>query len=257
MNPINNNSYVGRSGDLGPGFDVELERFKIRQKVFGFTDFKSSLFMSGVDGNVVLQNIENNIEGGSNGDGIEGNLLNWDRYLESNDKKNDILFQAEGDNIFTNVNFNANHYEVMDEKGFTEKIGMKWENGKPYDAFEITQNRISFYDFRFSGTDDGNQENTVFDLSVFENSRWGLQNYTIREVDTSYWSKASDPKNKEYLLSKDTQRIIKESMPQWMTDEIKTQLSEYKEGSVDYWNKFYALAIKLMDQEGLYNGQFK
>lgn len=255
VNPINNS---GKPSDLGTEYDIQWSRFQARKRVLGATDFKSNLFMNGVDGDVVLQSVENHIEGNdSNGDGKNGNLLNWDKYLESNDKKNDLLFQSNDNKTYTNVDFNKGTYEKMDEKGFTEKLGMSWENGKPYDVFEINQNKINFYDFVFGGTGDGNQMNTEINLSGFDNARWGLQNYTIREVDTSYWNKATDYTNSESILSKDSLRVIIQAIPQWMTDQIKTQLSAYKDGSPEYISKFYAAAIKLMDQEGIYNGLYK
>lgn len=255
VNPINN---VGKTGDLGNEYDIQWTRFQARGRLTGAKDFKSNLFLNGIDGDVVLQQIENHIEGSdANGNGKDGDLLSWDKYLESNDKKNDLLFQSSDNKTYTNVNFNAGTYDIMDEKGFTEKLGMSWENGKPYDAFEINQNKINFYDFVFGGVGDGNQMNTEINLTQFDNARWGLQNYTIREVDTSYWNKATDYTNNENLLSKDSLRVIMQSIPQWMTEQIKNQLSAYKEGSPEYIAKFYAAAIKIMDQEGIYNGTYK
>lgn len=250
--------FTGKTGDLGSEYDVQWGRFQARNRVLGTTDFKSNLFLNGVDGDVVLQRIENHIEGNeSAGNGDDADLLSWNRYLESNDKKNDVLFQSEDNKLYTNVNFNIDNYEVMNEQSFTEKLGMSWENGKPYDVFEINQNKINFYDFVFGGIGDGKQADATFNLSDCDNARWGLQNYTIREVDTSFWNKKADPTNMESLMSQDSLRVIKQAMPQWMTDEIKAQLSNYKEGTLEYSSKFYALAIKLMDQEKIYNGQYK
>lgn len=249
---------IGKTGDLGTEYDVQWTRFQTRHKVTGTNEFKSNLFLNGIDGDVVLQRIENHIEGDeSKGNGLNNDLLSWDKYLVSNDKQNDVLFQSADNKTYTNVNFNNDSYEKMDEKGFTEKLGMNWDNGKPYDVFEINQNKINFYDFIFGGIGDKKQMNTEINLSGFDNARWGLQNYTIREVDTSYWNQKTDYTNSENLLSKESLRVIIQSMPQWMTDKIKTELSAYKEGSTEYLTKFYAAAIKLMDQEGIYNGPFK
>lgn len=259
VNPLGNTTNTGKTGDLGTEYEVQWSRYKARQRVLGTTDFKSNLFMNGIDGDVVLQQIENHIEGDdSKGNGKDKDLLNWDSYLESNNKKNDILFQSEDTKTYTNVDFNNNKYEKLDEKGFTEKIGMNWENTKPYDAFEISQNKINFYEFKFSGIggEDKSQENLVINLNDFDNARWGLQNFVIREVDTSYWGKTVDNTNSESVLSHESLDVIKQAMPQWMTDEIKAQLSQYKEGTVEYNSKFYAAAIKLMDQEKAYNGTF-
>lgn len=260
VNPLSNsNNNTGATGNLGTEYDVQWSRYQARHRALGLTDFKSNLFLSGVDGDVVLQKIEDHIEGDdSKGNGKDHDLLNWDKYLESNDKKNDILYQSEDNKTYTNVDFNNNKYEKMDEKGFTEKIGMNWENTKPYDAFEISQNKINFYEFKFSGVggQDKSQANVVYNLNDFDNARWGLQNFVEREVDTSYWNKAVDNTNAESVLSNDSLRVIIQAIPQWMTDEIKTQLAPYK-GTTEYNAKFYAAAIKLMDQEKAYTGPFK
>ncbi|MDD3236971.1 MAG: hypothetical protein PHV37_02600 [Candidatus Gastranaerophilales bacterium] len=248
----------GQTGDLGTEYDVQWNRYKKRARSMGYTDFKSSLFCSGTDGNSVLQRIENHIEGDDTlGDGNNANLVSWDKYLQSESNKNDILFENKDDSLFTNIDFTKGQYAVYDEQGFTEKLGMSWENGKPYDVFEVNQNKINFYDFVFGGVSDGKQTDATFNLSECDNAKWGLQNYTIREVDTSYWGKVENTDNYESILSHDTLKTIKQAMPQWMTSEIKTQLSKYEEGSTEYWSKYYELAIKLMDQEGIYSGQYK
>lgn len=259
VNSVSGYAYAGKTGDLGSEYDVQWERYKIRNRVFGTNDFKSNLFLSGTDGDVVLQRIENHVESGneSTGNGKDSDLLSWGRYLESNDKKNDILFQSADQKLYTNINFNIDRYEILDEEGFTEKLGMSWENGKPYDTFEINQNKINFFEFQFSGLGDGKQDEAVFNLTELDNARWGLQNYTIREVDTSYWNKQIDKNDYESILSHDTLRVIKQTMPNWMTNEIKEQLKDLEEGTVEYNSKFYALAIKLMDQAGEYTGLYK
>lgn len=255
INPLGN---TGKPNDLGTEYDIQWSRYQTRHRVIGTSDFKSNLFMNGIDGDVVLQKIENHIEGDySKGNGVKGDLLSWNKYLESDDKKDDLLFQSKDNKTYTNVNLNNDSYEKMDEKGFTEKLGMSWENGKPYDVFEVDQNKINFYDFTFGGIGDKNQMNIQINLTGFDNARWGLQNYNIREVDTSYWNKATDNTNAESILSKDSLRVIIQTIPQWMTDQIKTQLSAFTEGSTEYMSKFYAAAIKLMDQEGIYTGPFK
>lgn len=260
-------AYVGKTGTLGDEYDVQSKRIKIMNNALGASgDFKSTLALNSVDTAAVLQKIENHVEGNdTSGDGTTGNLLNWNSYLASDDKPNDVLFESSNDKMFTNVNFDQGNYDIMDEKGFTTKLGMDWSNGKPYDVFKVNQNKIDFYDFTFGGTGDGDQANEVFDLSKFDNARWGLQNYTIREVDTSYWSTTpatttgttSSTADKQKALSLDSLNLIKQAMPQWMTDQISNELSQYKEGSTEYLTKFYQEAVKLMDQEGVYNGTYK
>lgn len=250
VNSISNNTSVGQTGDLGSEYDVQWSRFKTRSRVLGTTDFKSNLFLNGVDGDRVLQNIENHIEGDDfDGNGQKEDLLSWDRYLQSDDNRNDILFQSKDNKLFTDVNFNIDKYEVMDERSFTEKLGLDWSGGKPYDTFSIDQNKINFYEFVFDGIGDGTQANEVFDLSKFTNSRWGIQSYTLREVDTKYWDSKTDPTNQESLLSKDSLEVIMRTMPQWMTDDIKSQLSKLDPNSTEYWTKFCELAVELMDQK--------
>ncbi len=236
-------AYTGKTGDLGREYDLQYSRYQQLSNLYGAVDFKSMLFLNGVNGDAVLQKIENHIEGNESiGNGVETDLLSWDRYLSSSTDKNDMVFQSKDRKLFTNVNFNHDYYEVMDANTFIENIGL---GDIAYDTYEINQNKISFYEFLFEGLADGQD---IIPLGSNAACKWGTSDYSIREVDTSYWTKAEDKTNEESAKAYDSMDIIKRTMPQWMTEEIKSKLSTYKEGSTEYWSKFYELAVELMDQ---------
>ncbi len=244
---------VGQTGTLGSEWAVQNRRRNNLEKFYGTQiDYYSNLVMSGVNEDKVLQDIEVEIEGFDNTPG--GALLNWEKSLWSEDSLDDRVFQNEGQNLFTNIDLRKGTYEVMDEQRFTEALGMDWSGGKPYDVFDINRNTIDFYDFVFSGTDDGNQENVRFDLNKLSQARWGINHYNIREVDIDKMAGEQDSTDSESVLAHDTLKIIQESLPQWINERIANQLSQYEVGSKEYLDKFIELAIELMDQEGYTKG---
>lgn len=258
----------GQSGyDLGSTFDVQYARYS---KVNSFYSkygpsfsFESGLTALGADKDVVLLSIENKIEGDVNsGNGVAGDLLNWSNKLESKDDVNDVLFMSQDGNFFTEVDFSSNSYKVMDENAFATELGLvSTEYGKAYDVLTFDQNSIQAYEFKFTGAGDGNQNDHRQDLTA--GTKWGRYvGINEREVDTSYWSTsgANDPTtatNDEQKYSLESLQIMINTMPIWQTEEIKNQLSGYKEGTTAYNQAFFKIAIKLFDQNHAYTGTYK
>ncbi len=244
---------VGQTGQLGNEWAIQNARRNNIERLYGTQiDLYSNLIMTGVDEDVVLDRMELEIEGLDETD--KGDLLNWDQSLWSAGSADDRVFENDKQNLFTHTDLRGGTYTVMDEQSFTEKLGMDWSGGKPYDVFEIQNNNINFYDFVFAGTEDGNQENVVFNLNDLTEARWGINKYTIREVDTDKLNAGVTDGDYENELANDTLRIIKNSIPQWMNANIANKLSQYEEGSDDYNKKFIELAIEMMDQEGYTKG---
>lgn len=243
---------VGQTGQLGSEWQIQDSRRRNLEKVYGTQiDLYSNLIMSGVDENAVLDTIELELEGLNEPFG--GRLLSWDKSLWNNDSPDDRVFQNDRQNLFTHTDLRNGTYRIMDEQSFTEGLGMDWSGGKPYDVYEIRSNTINFYDFVFSGTADGNQENVTFNLNELTQARWGLNQYTIREVDINKMF-AENTGDYESSLAHDTLRIIQQSIPQWMNNKIANALSELEPGTKEYYNKFLEMAIELMDQEGYTKG---
>lgn len=241
-------AYVGQFGsDLGTTYDVQMSRYKQKSRILGYTDFKSNLFMSGVDGDGVLQDIENTIEGGGNGDGENGNLLSWDHYLKANGQSNNFIFGSPDSHLFTNINFNAGEFDVMNEESFSNLLGMDWSEGKPYDIFSMGQNMINFYEFQFGGVDDGKQANLPFDME----SAWGKGTYIEREVDTSYWYKGIDYSDPESIKSYTSLQEMINAMDQWITDDDKAVLDVFEPGTTEYYQALYRIIIDHMDQQNI------
>ena len=249
---------AGDSGRLGTEWSVQNARRNALQRYYGVAndgeklDFDSALIMMGIDDEVVLDKIEFNVLGFDKKYG--GDLLEWSSSAWSDNTPDDRLFQGSGKDLFTNIDFNNGTYKVLDERSMTEDLGMDWSGGKPYDVLEVKNNRINFYDFVFAGTDDGSQKNVVFNLNELTSARWGINKYNIREVNTDLAYQDKIEGDYESSLAHDTLRIIKASIPSWMTASIAKELSKYEEGTDEYNKKFIELAFELMDQEGYMKG---
>ncbi len=254
----------GQSGyGLGTEYDVQYKRYSKLNNFYSqygpSLSFKGTLTQMGVDTEVFLQAVENKIEGDVNkGNGVTGDLLDWDDSIKSNDDSDDLLFKSENGNLYTEVDFTNNYYEVMDEKTFAKKLGFE-----AYDVMSFENNSIKFYEFNFGGIGDGNQLNDNIDLSECNKTKWGSSmTLNSREVDTKYWSTtaSNDPTNAttdEAKKSLEALRIMINTIPSWITADIKKQLSAYTEGTPAYNAAFFKLAIKLFDQTGEYKGQYK
>ena len=244
---------VGQTGRLGNEWAIQNSRRNNIERLYGTQiDLYSNLILQGVNDDNVIDKFELEIEGMSETD--SGDLLSWDKSLWSANSADDRVFQNDKQNLFTHTDLRNGTYRVMDERAFTEELGMDWSGGKPYDVFEISNNNINFYDFVFAGVNDGNQENVIFNLNELSEARWGVNQYTIREVDTDKMKAPEVKGDSESSLAHDTLRIIQNSIPQWMNENIKNQLAQYEEGSDEYNTKFIELAVEMMDNEGYTKG---
>ncbi len=248
---------AGQTGTLGGEAEVQAARYKKLKAGLGFTDIKSSMFMTGVDANVVLQRVENQIETGnqSTGNGTDGDLLSWDSYLTSNENDANYLYQSSDGSLFSDVNFLADSYKIEDRKTFAESMGID-----AYDTFNIYQNKVTAYEFTFDGLGDGNQAKIEQNVNEVP---WGSLTSSYREVDTSYWNAKSEAagtltsSTTEGAKSLDSLAVMEATKSSWLTNDMKKTLSLYKEGSADYYTQLYKFAIKVFDQAGTYSGIYK
>ena len=226
------------STNLGTEYDVQAQRWKQRQQVFGDIDFKSNLFMSGTDGDEVLQRIENNIEGGGLGDGIAGNTLSWSRYITDDDNYNDVVFQSKNGGTYTNINFEQGWYSQMNERQFAYSTGAFGTEAdlanKPYDLLIFGQDNAQFIDYKFSGFADG-QTRSEIPFSSFDNTRWDKnvsfiqQEYNPFAVDYNPYSTG------EHGMANYTYNQMLSHASQWMNYDDKLALSQYDQGT-SAWN---------------------
>lgn len=245
---------IGQTGSLGSEWELQNSRRNRLERVYGQQiDLYSNLTMQGVNSDAVLDKIEMVIEG-FDSHSEPASLLSWDDSVYNVQNPDDRVFIDSEQKYFTNVDLDAGKYVVMDEQAFTEELGMDWSDGKPYDVFDKTLNNIDFYDFVFSGTSDGKQDNYVVNLRDFDNAKWGVGNYTIREVNKDLLSYDNLGTDTESALARDTLDIITRTMPQWTNNRIQNMLSNMEIGSRDYNQKFIDVATQLMDQEGYLQG---
>lgn len=233
---------------LGREFDVQKERQLINNALYGELDYYSSLVMSGVNYDAVLQKHENYIESGgkseTNGNGVNGDLLNWNRSIMGNEDYDSRLFQSQNGNLFTDIDFDKGTYKLMDRDGLAESCGVM---GGAYDSMFIDMKGIHFLDFLFSGLADGKQDSVKFDLTQ-ENKLKYNADYEFRELNTNYWFTTPDSSNAENAKAWNSLDIIMSTQSQWLSVDDYHKL-EAAIGTPDF-NKLYAdIVKKSLDQE--------
>lgn len=240
----------GFNPNLGTTYDIQSARWNQRQQVFGDIDFKSNLFMSGTDGDAVLQRIENTIEGNSwYGNGIAGDTLSWDRYITDSDNPNDVLFQSANGGKYTNIHFDQGWYNQMNEKQFAYSTGAFGSDlsAKPYDIVIFGQDEAQFMEYKYSGFADG-QTRTVIPFSSFDNTRWDKnvsyvqQEYNPFAVDYNPYSTG------EHAIANYSYNQMLTHSSQWMTYSDEIQLSQYDQGSSEWHNLMQNILITKFDQ---------
>ncbi|MBO5947697.1 hypothetical protein J6Q66_02545 [bacterium] len=235
---IRNGVQTGYNPGLGTEYEVQANRWKQRQQVYGDIDFKSNLFMSGTDGDAVLQRIENHLEGNNwYGNGISGDLLSWDRYITDSDNLDDVVFQSANGGKYTNIHFDQGWYTQMNEQQFAYATGAfpnLSNNQKPYDLILFGQDQAQFIDYSYQGFADG-QTRSEIPFSSFDNTRWDKnvsfvqQEYNPFAVDYNPYSTG------EHGMANYTYNQMLSHASQWMDYDDKLALSQYDQGT-SAWN---------------------
>lgn len=255
---------VGQSGTLGNEANVQWRRYQQNLSIFGDMDMKTSMDISGIDSEAVLQKIENHIEGNeTNGNGVKNDLLSWDSFVVDSKDKNDYLFQSKEHPLYTDIDFGSGSYLVTDDKGISGDFGCDWSNGKPYDIMDVTPGGINIFEFRFGGLKDMMPDGSMGSIQdIFKAYLNDAENvtsdfdgwYINQEVNPKYWYSPVDTNNVESVKSHQALNVILKNKGQWMTPEIKNELSKYPQDSAAYFDKMVQIIIREFDQEGEYTG---
>lgn len=253
---------VGQTGSLGKEANVQWRRYQQSLSVFGDMSFKSSIDMSGIDSEAVLQRVENAIEGDEEtGNGTKNDLLSWDSFIVDPKNKSDYLFQSPKHPLYTDVNFGSNVYTVYDDKLLSGNLGCDWSNGKPFDILDISNGSINIFEFRFGGLKDIMPDGSIGSIQdVFMGYLTGADNvntnfdawYINQEVNPKYWYSPMDASNPESVKSHQALSVILKNQSQWMTADVQKELKPYAKNSPEYFNKLVEIIIRLFDQEGEY-----
>lgn len=231
--------------------ELQNRRYKETCEHYGVNlDAKTYATLSTADADEWLQVYENDLEGNSAfGDGIDGNLLSWDKFIVNEDDPGSIIFQNESGTIFTNINFGQGYAVMMNEQAFGQSMGMNYSNGRPYDYINFGQNTASFVDVVFSGYLDGSQDAFNIDLGAAGN----VPNYNIFFTRQEFALGAATgnifTNNVEEQKANLTMQEIVANEAQWLTNEDKEFLSQFKVGSSQYDYYYKLLAFEAFNQE--------
>ncbi|MCR5260981.1 MAG: hypothetical protein K6C94_04010 [Candidatus Gastranaerophilales bacterium] len=250
---------AGSSGSLGAEWQIQNARRNQFGSYFGMAgtsgagnmDFQAYLTFAGVDQSAVLEQMEFSILGLDNQ--ADGKLLDWTKSAWNEGSSDDRLFQSVNHGYYTNIDFDNGTYQILDEQSLSESLGMDWSGGKPYDVLDIVSNQVNFYDFVFSGTDDG-QDTVSINLNDVTDARWGINKYNITEVNTKY-TDLPEMGNVESVKAHNSLNVMLSSAENWLTDEMKSELSAYRKGSSAYQQKLREFAYRLQDNEGYRQGK--
>lgn len=240
----------GFNSNLGREYDIQNARWQQRQQVFGDIDFKSNLFMSGTDGDAVLQRIENTIEGNSwYGNGIAGDTLSWDRYITDSDNPNDVLFQSANGGTYTNIHFDQGWYSQMNEKQFAYETGAFGSDlsVKPYDLVIFGQDQAQFTEYKYSGFADG-QSTTVIPFSNFDNTRWDKNVSFVQQEFNPFAVDYNPYSTGENGIANNIYWQMLGQSSQWMTYSDELALSQYDYGSSEWNSLMQQILITKFDQ---------
>jgi len=225
-------------------YDVQSARTKKRQQVFGGDiDFKSSMFMSGTDGDAVLSRIGNDI----------GADLSWSRYITSPDNPDDVVFQSANGGTYTNIDFGKGTYSQMNEVQFAYSTGMFGSDmsylakNKPYDLAIFGQDQAQFVDYKFSGFADG-QSRTVVPFSNFDNARWSKNVSFVSQEINPFAIDYNPYSTGEAGIANSVYNQICSQAAQWLTYSENVALNQYQEGTSAYREFLMNLIITKFDQ---------
>jgi len=232
---------VGATGQLGGEWSVQKSRQDLLSKIYGQeVTYAETIGAQGIKFDDELDRIGVELQVSTQEDfDFSLDLLNDKESVWNNNNRNEGLFQSNHGNLYTQLDFMTGTYTVMSEKQLASSMGIEYENedSKPFDYIKLDHNGLKFTDLVFAGAGDGQNDRLSFDLSQLKGVKWGNASFNIEDIDGT------------------NVQIIKDTIPQYMLEEIESALSGYVKGSQEYNTKFLELAVELMDQEGYTKGQ--
>mgnify|MGYP001382295291 CR=1 FL=1 len=112
-------------------------------------DFMTFLKSSGAyDLKYLGQLWENALEGGGDGDGIQGNTISFDKYFSQG---NEVYFQSQNGSVIK-MNFNDGTVQQLSQKELAAQFGI---DAEVYDYIDFGKNTLDIYEFSFTGLGDG------------------------------------------------------------------------------------------------------
>ena len=229
---------VGSTGSLGAEWAVKDARRNKLASMYGQdVSFVEAVDAFGIDLNEQVDAIVADINFAQQDDlDLQFDKLEYDEYVFS---KDNLTIQSKDGKVYTNLDFKGGTYDVASEKQFAASVGIEYKNDKdkPYDYIKFGNNTIQFTDLVFAGAGDGKNDRISLDLSKVQDIKWNNVFMNIQEVNVN---------------ENDVNSII-DTVPEYILEQIKAELADYKEGTPEYNEKFLEVAGKLMDQEDYMN----
>jgi len=231
-----NVSSTGMSGSLGTEWAIKDERRNKMAALLGEdVSFLGSAVLAGIDADKQVDAIVSEISLSEDMD-LQFEKLEYNGYVESGD---DVTIQNKNGKLYTNLDFENGTYNVATEKQFAASVGIEYKNedDKPFDFIKFNNNTVQFTDLVFAGAGDGKNDKISLNIAKVNDIKWDNVYMNIQEVNVS---------------ENDVQSII-DTVPDFVLEQIKAELTNYKEGTPEYNEKFLEVAGKLMDQEDYMN----
>jgi len=233
---------IGSTGSLGSEWSVQKGRQNALSGLYGQQlSYIETIKAQGADLDAELDDIGIELQFDANGSIDENlDLFNEIDSVANIDNKDDMMYQSNDGKFYTEVNFETGTYQISSEKQFAASMGIVYDNedSKPYDYIKLRNIGVQFTDLVFAGSGDGVKDKISLTLSQVEDVKWGRQ--TTFNIEEAYDSDVN---------------IIKDSLPQYIINQIENELSACEKGTDDYNKKFLEIATKLLDQEGYKSGK--
>lgn len=229
---------VGSTGSLGSEWALKDARRAGLSNLYGQDiSFVESVNAFGIDVNAEIDAIATELQFTENDDmDSQFDLLDFGNRVFN---QNDCIFQSSDAKVYTDFDLKNGTYAVNSEQQFAASMGVEYKNeeDKPYDFITLSNNAIEFTDLVFAGAADGKNDKLSVNLTRLQDLKWNNVSFNVQDID-------------------DTDvKCIEDTVPQYVVDQIKAGLTNYKEGTKEYNEKFLEIAAALMDQEGYTNGK--
>lgn len=210
------------------------------------TNRDANLMILGYDAEEATIILENNLEGnGIFGDGIDGNLISSERYVESNQNYSNVLYGGAGRNakIATNIDFFAGTATFQDDITTAKQCGIDYnpDEGKNWSYMQWGANSLSFVANQNTPNTTWGSVSVNLGQNSF-NSPWKNTSYRINNFDMN----AVDPTGKNLTNANSFYNTMEffnylSNADQWASE---TELNNLANATTS--EEYYSYAMQIM-----------
>lgn len=242
----------GVSGSFAdnPQYQFYQQQYQeMKTKYGGKLTFEEYLRLKNVDFGYSMQVLENIIETGDEkkGDGIKGNSISDNRYLNSTEKPGTQMFQTQDMDGFYEVDWETGTYKYVDDpKEAARMLGLDPESFD-MDTIVFGAGTAEITDFIFNADwlSDGQDRN-----ENKLNGNYKNVTYNIQEFDPCYLIDKSlqDPSDPEYQKALKNWEYLQATVDQWMSDADYAKISDLDPESEEYKTALLEIILDKLDQ---------